>query len=447
MTRTGVTLFIAMLLFSDFLRAQNPETINLQDCISHALKQNAEIQKASLHEQEAAWKTKEIGSSALPQLNINGMFNYYIDLPTQILPGELMGMPGQDLEVQFGKKYNTNANLEVSQMIFSKPWITGLQTAKTAEDLYALVTLKTEEDIIYNVSELYYNILINQEQLSTIDYNMKRLESLSGIVELQYEGKIVKKTDWNRVKVNLINLNTQKMMLQDGINKQIYFLKVLIGMPSDTAIYVCDKSFIKSEPVVTSSTAPFNIEEKTEIQLIKKQKEMNQLELQSIKAGYYPALYGFGQFGLQAQRNEFDFFDSDQSWYNMNLVGLKLEIPVFDGFKKSTKAKQSKLRMNMLEIDYQNTTNFLTTEYKIALESLSTSFQSFHAQKQNKLLALEVYDQTELQYKEGIAALTDLLNAEAALMDAQTLFNQTILKYKVAELDLKKAKGELRDNN
>lgn len=302
-----------MMLFSGVLRAQNPEIVKLEDCISHALIHNAEVQKAGLQEQEAAYKTKETTSSALPQLNISGMFNYYIDLPTQILPGELMGMPGQDLEVQFGKKYNTNANLEVNQLIFSKPWITGLQTAKTAEQLYALVSVKTEEEIIYNVSELYYNILINQEQLNTIDFNIKRLESLMNIVELQYEGKIAKKTDVNRVKVNLINLNTQKNMLQDGINKQTYFLKVLCGMPSDKLIAINENSINEENINLVSKSDAFNPELKTEIQLINKQKELNQLELKNINAGYYPSLYGFGQFGLQAQRNEFDFFDGDQS--------------------------------------------------------------------------------------------------------------------------------------
>ncbi|MNY70426.1 Outer membrane efflux protein [compost metagenome] len=58
-------------------------------------------------------------------------------------------------------------------------------------------------------------------------------------------------------------------------------------------------------------------------------------------------------------------------------------------------------------------------------------------------LAKEVLDNTQNNYKNGLATLTDLLDAENAYADAQNNLSTSLLNYKVAEVQLIKAKGEL----
>ena len=43
-----------------------------------------------------------------------------------------------------------------------------------------------------------------------------------------------------------------------------------------------------------------------------------------------------------------------------------------------------------------------------------------------------------------MASLTDLLNVESSLLEAENLFNQQLLKYKLAEIELLKATGKLK---
>lgn len=59
-------------------------------------------------------------------------------------------------------------------------------------------------------------------------------------------------------------------------------------------------------------------------------------------------------------------------------------------------------------------------------------------------MAQEVLDNTQNNYANGLATLTDLLEAENALTDAKNNYSQALLEYKIAEIEMIKSKGELR---
>jgi len=59
-------------------------------------------------------------------------------------------------------------------------------------------------------------------------------------------------------------------------------------------------------------------------------------------------------------------------------------------------------------------------------------------------LAQEVLDNTKNNYYQGLASLTDLLDAENSLTEAQNNYTSALLDYKLAEIQLIKSKGELK---
>ena len=58
-------------------------------------------------------------------------------------------------------------------------------------------------------------------------------------------------------------------------------------------------------------------------------------------------------------------------------------------------------------------------------------------------LAEKVYTQTQLQFKEGTVDITDVVQAENSLRDAQNNYLTTLVNLRTAELDWKKATGSL----
>ena len=79
-----------------------------------------------------------------------------------------------------------------------------------------------------------------------------------------------------------------------------------------------------------------------------------------------------------------------------------------------------------------------------AKKQLENSLITINNQKENAQLAQEVFNNTNNNYTQGLAALTDLLDAENAMVEAQNNYTNAILEYKLAEIQFIKSKGELK---
>jgi outer membrane protein TolC len=75
---------------------------------------------------------------------------------------------------------------------------------------------------------------------------------------------------------------------------------------------------------------------------------------------------------------------------------------------------------------------------------INNSMITLNTQKENVNLAKEVLSDIENNYKNGLASLTDLLDAETSYADAQNSYTNALLDYKLAEIQLIKAQGELK---
>ena len=59
-------------------------------------------------------------------------------------------------------------------------------------------------------------------------------------------------------------------------------------------------------------------------------------------------------------------------------------------------------------------------------------------------LAEEIYVSTQEQYNGGIVSLSELMNAETALKEAQNNYLRALVQVKLAELELLKASGNIQ---
>jgi outer membrane protein TolC len=416
--------------------------LTLKESIQYALSNNQEVKKAAYDEQISDQQIRETKSVGLPQLSIVGGLDYFPALPTQILPGELAGQPGSDIPVQFGKDYNAKGNVQLTQLLFNKSYFVGLQAAKTAQDLYRLRSQMVQEDLIYNIGTAYLMALQTKEQFNTIDANLERLTQLEKIMQLQYENDLVKKVDVNRIRVSRVNLDNQMQSLSTAYEQQKNTLKFFMGMPLEQDIDLQDATIMLEsvDPATVDISAAAS--SKTQFRLLNTQKHLTSLQEKNINSGYYPSLSAYGQYGYQTQRNE--LFDSNIPWFKSSVVGLQLNIPIFDGFKKDAQAKQAQLEIKKLEADMELFTTNTAVTLTNAMSQLQNSQDAIKAQEGNVTLAQEVYDTTNELYKEGLSPLTDLLEAEVSVREAKTNLNNEVLKFKIAQLNYLQATGELQ---
>jgi outer membrane protein len=267
------------------------------------------------------------------------------------------------------------------------------------------------------------------------------------IILNQYENGLAKKIDVDRIKVNLTNLENQRDQVINAVTQLENQLKFYMGMPVETAIELptTELTDVKTLPVFADTV---DISGRTEIRLLDVQRELLGLQKKAYISEYYPTLALTANYSSTGQSDKFDLFkrksNSTAFWYDASAIGLTLRVPIFDGFATRSRVRQANVEILKAEEDRRETTNALNLAYENAKIALRNSINTINSQRQNVTLAEEIYQSTQNNYNNGLAALTDLLDTENALTEAQNSYTQALLNYKIAEIQLIKSNGNIK---
>lgn len=202
----GKVLFLTLLFLLPVItpiRAM-AQVLTLKQCIDTALQNNRNLSLSSQDILLASEKRKEVAGNLLPKINASADYRYYTDLPYQLMPASVFGGPaGTYKEVQFGVPQTLAANLQLNVPVVNPAVLGALKTTKVATELTDLQHIKTEEDVILDVSQAYFNAQILLSQITFLDTNIFNMAKLIKTTSLLYEQQVVKKTDVDRIQLQL----------------------------------------------------------------------------------------------------------------------------------------------------------------------------------------------------------------------------------------------------
>lgn len=438
-TKINQMLAVLSLLLVGVITAEAQTVrLSLKDALTYALENNTDIRKAKLDIINGKLETEEIRARALPQISGTSSLTDQLIIPQLVVGNQVFKM---------GRQWSGNAGVNMSQQLFNQQVFTGLKAAKAGESFYNLSAELTEEGIIQQVATAYYQLLVSREQLKTVEANIQSISRIETTVADQFKNGLAKKIDLDRVRVNLTNVKTQRDQLANGITQQENVLKFYIGMPVETQIEIPEAELKKINEDAASRYTDFKVEELTRYRLLMKQEELLGYQKKAAIAEYFPTLSLTGNFQRNGMSDKFDLLRGGNSTavkYNASAIGLTLNIPIFDGFARRSRVKQADIEIQQIQQDIKNTKNSLSLSHKNANLALKNNISTINAQDENMRLASEVYASTQNNYNNGLATLTDLLNAETSLVDAQNSYNQALLNYKLAEIQLIQSNGNIK---
>ncbi|KRD11146.1 transporter [Flavobacterium sp. Root901] len=418
--------------------------LTLKDAVNYALQNKADAKKAKLQVENSEYKIQEVRSRALPQISANGNLTYNPIIQTTVIDGAGFGQPGTTIQAAFGQKWTSTAGVSLTQAIFDQSVFTGLKAAKSTREFYQINDQLTEEQVIERVANNYYSVYVQQERLILLDSNYVNTTKVRDIVQGQFDNGLAKKIDLDRIIVKMSNIDTERQQIKNQITLQENALKFYMGMPIETQIVLPKEEF---EVVPASLTEEPNIENRTEYLLLKKQEELLVYNKKAVEAGYYPTLSLTAGYNYIGQGPEFPWFakpDKGVYWSDYSAIGLNLHVPIFTGFGTRAKVRQADVEIRSLQEDIKDTKLSLDLDYRNAIAQIENNLVTIENQKENMRLASEILSNTKNNYLQGLASLTDLLDAENASLEAQNNYTRAVLNYKIAEISLIKSKGELK---
>ncbi len=404
-------------------------------------KENNKTLKISENEMRIAQeKHKEVKSNLLPKIQATGDYKYFFDLPTQLMPAKAFNPQAPDWQfkaAQFGVPHNINANVQLVVPLFNPQLYTNIKTTKIASELSRLKYNKTEEQVLYDVSNLYYNAQVIKSQLNFLNGNIQNTQKLLDNLKLLKKQGMVKGTDVDKIDLQLQQLNTNYEQARSNFDQVLDALKFYMGIPLDTSIDITEIETIKDENI------SYEKEKTLDFKMAKVKTRLLDNEIKSLKRSRLPSLSFLASYGITGygyDEKPHDFLD----FYTVSFIGAKLSIPIFNGTVTSKKIKQKKYELENSKLQLELVADKKAMEIKSARAKKDVNFAKMNETKNQVKLAQKIYNQTILEQKNGLASLTDIIMADNNLRQAQQNFLQAQIDYLKAVLELKKISGNLK---
>ena len=439
---------IALLVMINTAVAQPKENethqFSVQQAVEYGMKNSVQVKNALLDIKKTQQVNREYTALALPQFSGSANINDYVAIPTTLLPGQFFGgASGTYVPVKFGTKYSATGSINLDQTLFDGQVFIGLQARSTNLKLSQINAEVTQEAINANIRKIYYQLVIGKMQMAKIDANIDLLEKLLHDTKEIYKNGFAEQLDVDKTTVALTNVQTEKVKVQNTLDAGNASLKFLMGMPQKDALVLTDtltEQNIKEDLL----DDVYNYKDRKEVQALELANKLNAYNVRRYKLSYIPSLSAFASYSKNAQRTKFDIFDFSQQWFTTSVIGLRLNVPIFDGFTKDARMKQAK-------IDFQKTTNLLDNfkenvdmEVKQTKDKLKSAILTIDAQRKNMELAESVYNQTKKKYEQGLGSNTEINTAWKDLQVAQSDYYAALYDSIIAKVDYHKAIGKLQ---
>ncbi|MDR2269487.1 MAG: TolC family protein [Sphingobacterium sp.] len=415
---------------------------SLKSCIEYGLTNNRNNVIYANEKLAADARAKEALSAYLPTVSLDGGIDNNIKAQTSIIPAGVFG--STDTRVAFTKKYNTTATAQLDQTIFDKSLITGLQANKYNLEQADLNIKKSKETIIYNVSNAYFQTFIYFEQLSLLNSNLETYQKQKDIIELQVKKGTKIQKDLDKIVVDYNNALSQIRVAESNQTLAMNQLKYEMGFPMDETIQI-DKSAAQNAltPISINSSDKngLQLDNLTDYHISQVNLKLLEIDEKQIRDGMYPKLSFFARYGAVGFGDNLGQSLKVMSPYSA--VGVKLNFPILNFFKRNAQQNQAKFkRMNAEENIQLNKGRYL-----LDYENARTRFIKEKSNVENNLrnidLARSVFQVTDLQFQKGTTDLTDWLNSQNSLKEAQNSYLQSLYNLALAKVDLEKATGNL----
>jgi outer membrane protein TolC len=413
------------------------QTMTLEQCIKTALSNNKNLQAARNNLNLNQLKQQEVKSNLWPKAMASADYKYFTNLPYQLLPLSVFDGPeAQYKEAQFGVPHNLGANVHLAMPIYNPQIKARIKNVQIASEVGELQVEKSEEQVILEVTTLYYNAQILQHQILFADSNLVNVNRLLTTVRLLQEHGMATGTDIGKIELQQAQLQSQRSQLDSKLAQVLNGLKFFMGQDFDAPLSV-------SRDIGQGNYAAYPVFPSIDTRLAQVENRLLVNELYSLKKSKLPTVSLVANYGLTG----FGYLKQPDPFFKVFPVGFLGAQATYPIGNKSTRFKIAQKEVEITSNRLQSEQIQLQSDLQIANAILqkNTAQGNIPAVQQQITLATSVYQETLVQQQQGMATITDILLADNALREAQTNYLNALVEYLRADLDLKKASGSIKN--
>jgi outer membrane protein len=427
-------------MLSGTAKAQDTLRINLDQALEIALSEGASIKMADMEIKRTMYYKNEMLGGFLP--TISGSANYSRNIHPQVifLPEGIFG-PGSGGPMKMGSDNSYNAGLSVSLPLFAPALFKMLKVSNADIEIALEKSRASKLNMVSEVKKAFFSHLLARSSHEVLQMSIlnaqKNLENSKNF----YNQGIVAEYDVIRAEVQVRNLNPMLIQTENAVNLSAIKLKILLGIDVDIEIEAEGKLIdFESDYLNYKPLANFTVDQNTNLlQLDLQQFKLNK-QYELLKTNRLPTLAAFGNYQYQSQANDFNF--GEYQWVKTTMVGLQLQVPIFQGFTKRQREQQVMVGIDQLKIQRDDLNKNLTLMAKNAIMNMQRASEQIDLNKEGIALADRGYNIAQTRYRTGTGTIFELNDAEDALRQAKQNYNQSLYDYLQAKVEYETIIGE-----
>jgi outer membrane protein len=417
------------------------EVLSLDHAINIALQNNRSLKNARLtvekgEDEIAAIRTSRFPSAHFYALVSEDMVKHEPNV-TNPLTGIFPGL-GPFFTLSTPRRPTAVFAAQILQPILQQYRIgLAIDAVKLARDEKQQKLRSEEQSLINDVKKTYYGMLQSESALENVGDEVKSYRELDRVTGDFVVQQVVLKSDHLQVQTRLARAEYEAVDLTNRLSTQKEQLNKLLGRDLLTDFSVGPVADATVVDYDISASRRRALEQRPELSEARLRIEQAKLDKRIKKSEYIPDLsVGLTSLSL---RN----FDEIVP-RSIASVGVVMSWEIFDwGRKKRQLAEKSKT-IEQAENTFKETEDQILIEVGDKFRRLQQTQQALRVARLSQDAERETLRITQSRYRFEAVLLTEVLQSQATLADANNQYQQALLSFWTAKAELEKAIGEDR---
>lgn len=311
----------------------------------------------------------------------------------------------------------------------------GVQVAElkktVAEDGYTY----TAQELVYNLSSLYFKILQLEKTLEASNASVVQLTRHREQVQTFLKAGTVPVLDLLKTDVELSHVKENRLLVRNGIDTAVELLKTLMGM-DDMQKRIALQEETMATPVSGSVEEDISsaLNRRPDYRAVAGKRKIAEERVKMAQGKRLPDVVAAGDYGGRAGDN----MAFKENW---NFT-IRFALPIFDGGAISTEVQREKVELERVKEEERAIRLAITREVKDAHVSIRNAGERIDVTSRAITSARENLRVELLKYETGTGTSTDVIDAQTALLRAETEQHQAVFDREIARALLRKAIGD-----
>jgi outer membrane protein TolC len=348
--------------------------------------------------------------------------------------------PSGDGGISVGRDNNWNGGFNLNWPIVVPTLWKQLEITSLDVKLAVEAARSSSVNLSNDVKKAYFGAMLAQDAYNVFRENYENALLNYTQIKQKFEQGVASEFDLITADVRVKNVKPNLIQAQNALSLATLSLKALMGIDLDQPVKI-DGTLKDSEQHLYADVigADTSLAGNTNLRQLDLQTEQLRKTLELYRAQYWPVVAVTGQYLYMSMNNDFRF--RDYRWNPYSTVGLSVSIPLFDGFKKRSDIRQTKLSIEQMKYQRENLVRNLTLSVKNGVNSMTNYVEQVFSTKGAVRQAQKGYEIAQKRYDTGMGTLLELNDAQMGYIQASLAYNQAVYNYLSSKTDLAKTLG------